>query len=124
MNFALILFIHGRLAQTIWMFMLIVGLWAGFYYLRAKPLDGQFFGIIAVGEILMASQAVLGLTMLIGWGVKPENLIHFLYGALSVLVFPAIYYYTQDEEDRRAALIWALAGFFLFGLSLRAIGTA
>jgi hypothetical protein len=37
---------------------------------------------------------------------------------------PALWVYTRGATDRRASLIWALAGLFMFGLALRAIGTA
>lgn len=123
MSFETIRFIHSRLAQTAWLYMVIVGVWSAGYYLRNKKLDGQFFGIIAVGELLMAAQALFGLTMLVAWKIQPGKPVHFLYGVLSLLVFPGIYYYTQDDDSRRSALIWALAGLFMFGVSLRAIST-
>ena len=124
MNFANILFIHGRLSQTAWLYMLILAAWAGFHYFRKRKLDGQFFGIVAIGEILMVAQAALGAIMFFGWNIQPGKIVHLLYGTLSILVFPSVYHYTQGGEDRRAAMMWTLAGLFMFGLSLRAIGTA
>ncbi len=123
MNFTTILFIHNRLAQTAWLFMLLMTLWAAGHYLRNKPLNGQFWGIVAVGEILMLFQALLGLTMLLGWSSQPGRSIHFLYGGLTVIVMPAVYGYSQGWEHRRAALIWVLTGLLMVGLSIRAIGT-
>jgi hypothetical protein len=123
MNFNTILFLHQGLSRTAWMFMLVISAAALVYYMRNKPLDGQFFGIIAAGEVLMLVQACLGLTILLFFGVQPGRLVHFLYGFLTILVFPAIYYYTDGEGDRRAALMWLLTAIFMFGLALRAITT-
>ena len=74
--------------------------------------------------IMMIMMAVLGITLLIGRGFLQIIGIHFLYGSLSVLFMPGLWLYTRGETDRRAALIWGLAGFFMMGLALRAIGTA
>ena len=122
MNLGTLAQIHRGLSNTIWLFMLIMGLWALAHYLRNRPLDGNFFGIVAVGEILLLVQSVLGGLILLFSGLTilpPRPSLHFLYGTFSLLVLPAIYYYTRGAQDRRAMLIWFFTGLFLFGLALR-----
>ena len=115
-------FIHRGLANTVVLFMLIMGLWALVHYVRNRPLDGNFFGIVAVGEILLLVQAALGLVLVLRGFVAPRPFLHYLYGVFALLVLPAIYYYTRGDQDRRAALIWFFTGIFMFGLGLRLIG--
>ena len=57
--------LHTGLANTVSLFMLIMGVWALFYYIRNQALDGSFFGIVAVGEILIFVQATFGLLLLL-----------------------------------------------------------
>lgn len=114
--------IHATLANTTILFMGIMGLWALVLYIRNRPLDGNFFGIVAVGELLLVFQAVLGL-LLVLQGFRPSRpFLHFLYGTFALLVIPAVYYYTRGDEQRRAALVWFFVGLFMVGLSLRLIG--
>lgn len=123
MNLGTVLFVHGRLANAAWLFMAIVGIWSMVNYARGRGLDGNVLGTIIIGELMMIVQAILGIILLLA-GLSPARLIHFLYGSLSVLVFPALWIYTRGDTGRRASLLWGLAGLAMMGLALRAIGTA
>jgi hypothetical protein len=103
--------------------MILLGVLSLINYIRGKGVDGNIMGAIIIGEGLMLGQVILGVIL---WssGLYPVRLIHFLYGSLTILTFPALWVYTQGATDRRASLIWALAGLFMMGLALRAIGTA
>jgi heme A synthase len=114
--------IHRGLANTATLFMLIMGLWALVHYFRNRTLDGNFWGIVAVGEGLIFVQVTLGVLLVLQGFVPPRPALHYLYGVFAVLVLPAIYYYTGGDQDRRAALIWCFTGIFMFGLALRLIG--
>ena len=60
-----------------------------------------------------------------GVGERPaRTAVHILYGFLIVIALPATFAYLRGREERREALIYALVGFFLTGLALRAIITA
>lgn len=124
MDLATIIFVHSRIANTAWLYMLVFSLWNFANYVRGRGVDGSVLGAVVVGEILMLTQAGLGLTMWGIYGLRPAGMIHFLYGSLTILALPALWVYTRGATDRRASLIWALAGLFMFGLVLRAIGTA
>jgi hypothetical protein len=123
MNLGTVIFLHGRIANTAWLYMAILGIWSLINYIRGRGVDGSVMGALVIGELLMLTQASLGLILLVS-GLYPTRTIHFLYGSLAVLALPALWVYTRGATDRRASLIWALAGLFMLGLALRAIGTA
>jgi hypothetical protein len=123
MNLGTVIFLHGRIANTAWLYMAILGIWSLINYIRGRGVDGSVMGALVIGELLMLTQASLGLILLVS-GLYPSRTIHFLYGSLAVLALPALWVYTRGATDRRASLIWALAGLFMLGLALRAIGTA
>jgi hypothetical protein len=124
MDLNTVLWLHTRVGNAAPLFMILVGLLSLINYFRGMGLDGNVIGAVIVGEITMLVQAALGITMVVagrwpgGWG------IHFLYGSLSILFFPALWAYTRGATDNRASLTWAVGGLFMMGLTLRAIGTA
>lgn len=123
MSLSTLLWLHDRIGNAAPLFMIALGILSLINYFRGYGLDGNMIGIVVVGEILMLGQVGLGLILWLS-GLFPAEMIHFLYGALTVLAFPALWVYTQGATDRRASLMWALAGLFMMGLTLRAIGTA
>ena len=123
MNLGTVLFLHSRIANAAWLYMAILAIWSFINYVRGRGVDGSVIGVVVVGELLMLAQAGLGLIMFLS-GLYPASAIHFLYGSLTILALPALWVYTRGATDRRASLVWALAGLFMFGLTLRAIGTA
>jgi hypothetical protein len=119
-----IMWLHNRIANTIWLYMLILGGLNLVNYVRGRGLEGNVLGALILGEGLVITQALLGVILIL-LGLYPlVGIIHILYGVVSVLVIPAIWVYTHGAADRRAAMIWALVCFFLFGLALRGIGTS
>lgn len=123
MNLGTILWLHDRVGNAAPLFMILLGILSFINYFRGLGVTGNVIGAVIVGEVLMLVQVSLGLILLIS-GLYPPQLIHFLYGALTILAFPALWVYTRGATDRRASLMWALAGLFMMGLTLRAIGTA
>jgi hypothetical protein len=124
MNLGTIIWLHDRIGNAAPLFMVLVGVLSFINYIRGYGVDGNIIGAVIVGELMMLAQATLGIFLLVaglwpgGWG------IHFLYGSLSVLFFPALWAYTRGATDRRAALTWAVGGLFMMGVTLRAIGTS
>jgi hypothetical protein len=119
-----VLWLHQGIGNAAPIFMALLGVFSLINYIRGQGIDGNILGIIAIGEIMMIIMAVLGITLLIGLGLLQIVGIHFLYGSLSVLFIPGLWLYTRGDTGRRAALIWALGGFFMMGLAIRAITTA
>jgi hypothetical protein len=124
MNLATIIWLHERVGNAAPLFMILVGLLSLINYLRGAGVDGNVIGAVIIGEIMMLVQATLGIMLLVAGGLYPARGIHFLYGSLAILFFPALWAYTRGATDRRAALLWAVGGLFMMGLTLRAIGTS
>ncbi len=117
-------FVHSRIAQMIWILMLLLSGWAAVFYFLKKPLTGNFFVGIIVGELLVVVQSMAGLTMLLGLKLWPRSLMHFLYFALLLFTMPVVYQRTrQTTEPDKVARIWALACLFMFGLVMRSTST-
>jgi hypothetical protein len=115
--------LHNIVATACSIYALIIGLWALFTFLRKTGLSGEFFGAVVIGEILMVAQAVLGGILLLQ-GLVPARPIHYLYGAVAVLTWPATYTYLREQPERRAHMWWMIVSLFLFGITLRAGSTA
>lgn len=115
-------FVHGRIAQTTILFAFIMGAWAAWSYFRKEGVNSSYWGALIIGEILVIGQGVIGLLMVF-LGAVPADLIHFLYGVLVALGWPAVYIYTNARATRNEAAIYALVSFFIFGLGIRAIMT-
>ena len=114
--------IHGLLANTVLLFMLLAGLWGLLMAARRRGVDGGYWGILVIGELLVLAQGILGLLLLVG-GEQPGRGIHVLYGTVAALTLPAAYGLTRSRDDRRAALIYGLLCLFLAAIAWRAATT-
>ena len=123
MDLATLIKLHQGVGNAAPLFMIGFGILSLINYIRGRGVDGNIVGAGVIGEMMMIVQVILGLSLWLS-GLYPARLIHFLYGTLTILALPALWVYTRGEMDRRASLIWALAGLFMMGLALRAIGTA
>jgi hypothetical protein len=119
-----VLWLHQGVGNAAPIFMALLGVFSLLNYIRGQGIDGNILGIIVIGEIMMILMATLGMILMVGLGLLQSIGIHFLYGSLSVLFMPGLWLYTHGETGRRSALIWALGGFFMMGLAIRAITTA
>lgn len=118
--------VHAALARSSLIFSLIIAGYGFWRYLRRQEpaVDASFLGALAVGEILFLAQGVLGL-ILWGSGRTFERLwVHILYGVVLVITLPGGFAYLRGGNSRREALIYAVLGLFLAGVSLRAMSVA
>ena len=99
-------------------------LWGGVFFLIKREPTQWFWRLLAVLQSILVLQLAAGLT-LIGLGRRLPSALHFFYGS----VFPAIVLVIAHvmarglEEKSDAWKVFAVAGFFLFGLTLRALTT-
>jgi len=114
--------IHGLLANTVMLFMAVAGVWGLVSYARRRGVDGGYWGILVIGELLVLAQGVLGTVLLIG-GEQPGRGVHIVYGFVAVLTLPAFYGFTHGRDDRRAALMYGLLCLFLAAIAWRAATT-
>ncbi len=104
------------------MFMLVLGLWGVFAYVRGQAMSGSYAGALVIGEILVTVQVVAGLALLT-YGARPPSPTHYLYGITGILVLPFAWSYMKDRDQRQALLIYALIALFIFGLAVRGMMT-
>ena len=115
--------LHNIIARTAILFALALGAWAGWSFLRKEEVSPSYLGALAIGEGVMVVQGLLGI-LLVLTGTLPHELLHFLYGFLVALGWPAVYIYTHARTTRAEVGWYALMSFFVFGLALRAFTTA
>jgi len=115
--------VHARLGNSLILFMLACGLWSlGLYFLKREVSPG-LLGALLIGETLAVVQATIGVFLWLTVG-GPPRWVHILYGVLSIITIPFVYFYTGGRTTRREALIYGLVCLFLMGVGLRAQFTA
>jgi hypothetical protein len=114
--------LHARLGNTALLFTLVVSLWAFFNYFRRQGLSPSYWGTLVIGELLLLAQTLVGLVLYFEGG-RPPRWVHYLYGALIVLIWPGVFASTQGRDTRHEALLYGVASLFLWGLVMRAITT-
>ena len=122
-----VVMIHGNLANTVWLFFLILGVWGLFRAVRGQGVDGAYLGAAAIGQLLFVVQAVLGVILWINGLAaaiaRPE--IHILYGAFALVFLPFVYLAVlRGDDSNRGMWVLGFTMLFLFGIALRSIGTA
>lgn len=114
--------IHARLGNSLVLFMLALGLWALALYLLKRDLSPSYMGALLIGETLALVQGTIGVFLWITVG-SPGRWVHILYGVLTVILIPFVYFRTEGRMTRREALIYGLLCLFLVGVGLRAAST-
>lgn len=115
--------IHGGLAQTGILFFVALGVWALWLRIRARPLDGSWYGAAATGELLMIVEFLLGWLL---YGQEPggnlaRGFVHILYAAVSVITLPAAYLYlSRLRNENVKTILFAIICFFLMEVIIRA----
>jgi heme A synthase len=116
--------LHDRLSVTSAFFVFVMAMWAVWLAARGRGVEGDYLGAVVIGEALLAAQALLGIWLWLVAGMRPERgLVHVLYGALVVLIWPFIFTFTRDASGRSEAVRYAVGSLFLWGLVMRAIDT-
>ncbi|HLD93177.1 MAG TPA: hypothetical protein VI703_03150 [Anaerolineales bacterium] len=116
--------IHGRLATAALYYFLIVALWGYFRFFRKQGIDSSYWGMLAIGEILVLAQALLGVFLWVSGHQPARGWLHVLYGSLIPAMIPLAYFYTRGRTDRRDILVYGTVTLITAGLVLRAIYTA
>ena len=116
--------VHHALANASLIFSLIIAVYGFWRYFRRQGVDANYWGVLAAGEVLFLVQIGLGLVLLL-MGLRPaRTAVHLLYGVLLGMTLPGVYLFTRAADTRSEALMYAAAGLFLAGISLRSMTTA
>lgn len=122
LSMAVIELLHDRLATTVMLFFLFVGLWGLFEYLRGGVLGGNVAGALIIGQVLVVVQVAFGVVLLV-LGSVPADSTHYLYGLTAVAIMPFLWTYTRDRAPRQGLLLYSLVALFIFGLAIRGMTT-
>lgn len=113
---------HDRLATTMILFFLGVGLWGLIEFARGGQLGGSIAGMLIIGQVLVVVQGALGM-VLFAFDNRPEDLVHLLYGFTAALVLPFVWSYVRDRAPRQGLLMYSLVALFIVGLAIRGMTT-
>jgi hypothetical protein len=110
-------------------FVIVVGwgvllLWGLVTFLVKREPNQWFWRLIAVLQVVLIVQILAGLTLL-AIGRKLPSMLHLFYGSVfpaTVLIVAHVVARGMDEE-KATGKVFALASFFVFGLTLRALTT-
>jgi hypothetical protein len=120
---ATLVVLHSRLVVTILLFFGALTIWGFVSYLRGQTISGSYKGALAIGELLMLAEFVVGVLLLFG-GAQPARFsIHILYGIVAIIGLPGAFAYTRGRDDRWELLIYVTVCLFLCGIALRAMST-
>ena len=120
----ILILVHSRLQIAFMLFMIAIGIWGCTLFFTNRPISGDFWGALAIGQGLVVVEALIGVIMYID-GMRPtRDLFHILYGLVAVIAIPGTFAFTRGRDNRFEALIYGLLGFFLMGIALRAKTTA
>lgn len=114
--------LHDRLATSVLLFMVAVGVWGLVSFLRGGALSGSLAGAFAIGQALIALQVLAGVALVL-LGRRPPSSVHYLYGATAVLVLPFVWSYLRARDQRLALLYYSLVTLFIAGLAVRGMTT-
>jgi len=115
--------LHARLVVTILLFFGALSIWGFIGYLRGHSISGRYRGALAIGELLMLAQFVIGVLLMLGGAQPYRPSIHILYGIVAIIGLPGAFAYTRGRDDRWELLIYVAVCLFLCGIALRAITT-
>ncbi len=113
---------HGQFATTSLLYLLIVSLWSFWRFYRKQGANSSYWGLLAIGEILIIVQVLLGVYLWI-IGLRPARTIHLLYGALIPVLIPGAYFYTKGRSGRAEMLVYGTTTIIIVGLLVRATFT-
>ena len=115
--------VHARLANTALFFCVIMAIWGSWRFIRKQGVNSSYWGALVIAELLILAQGALGAYLWIS-GHRPAQGIHIMYGIISALAIPGVYFFTKGREERPEMLMYGVAFLVLIGLILRAIVTA
>ena len=115
--------LHARLLITILLFFAALAIWGFINVLRRAGVTGGYRGALAIGELLMLAEFVLGVILFVGGDRPFRPSIHILYGIVAIITLPGTFSYTRGRDGQTEQLIYTLTCLFLCGIALRALST-
>ena len=120
---ATLLLLHARLVITILLLLGALVIWGFFNYLRGEGVSGSYKGALAIGELLLIAEFVLGVILFVIGDRPYRSGIHILYGIVAIIMLPGAFSYTRGRDGRWEQLIYVMVCLFLMGIALRSLST-
>ena len=100
-------FLHQRFGFALLLLALLLAVWGTYLYVRHRAVTGGFRSTYLMLVGLTAVQGLAGAS-LFGFGARPHNLLHVVYGIFAVAFLPGLYFYSRSGgRDREAVLLAA-----------------
>ncbi len=110
--------LHQYLGLGIAGVFLLLSLWGLYQWIRNTHPGSMYYRLLAVAQIGLLAQVIVGVVMFIVERGGPVDLLHVVYGGFPLLVLIAAHKYSRKIEGLEW-VAFALAGLFIFGLQLR-----
>jgi hypothetical protein len=121
--------IHKFVAFVVVAIFSVGWIWGATAWIRKRDPSDRFWTWLAVTQVLAGVEALIGITLL-ALGKRPDTPLHYVYGFGPIVVLVIAH---QVARERRAPVNgeaplapwvpFAVASFFCFGLTLRALMT-
>lgn len=115
--------LHKGLGTTSLYYFLVISVWGYARFFRGKGIDSTYWGMLAIAELLIVAECLMGGYLWLG-GYRPARNLHALYGLVIPLMIPGAYLYTKGRTAKAEILIYGTATIITVGLIVRAIYTA
>lgn len=112
--------LHATLANTIVLYLALVGIWGLWLGVRAQGPTASFRGALVIAELAAVAQGLIGLVLALS---RPLHGIHALYGVALVLALPLAATLVRDRAPRGQSVALGIAALFTAGLAIRGITT-
>lgn len=114
--------LHATLANTIVLYLALVGLWGLLLGVRGTGPTASFRGALVIAEIAAIAQGLVGVLLVVALG-RPLDGIHALYGVALVLALPLAATLVRGRAPRGQSVALGIAALFTAGLAIRGITT-
>ncbi|MCL4544606.1 MAG: hypothetical protein M1118_08445 [Chloroflexi bacterium] len=115
--------LHRALFGAVFLYTFICAIWGIILAVRLKPISPAFRGSLRLAEALILVEAIVGVIVFIS-GQRPQQGLHFLYGAVILLAIPAGEALGgQWWDGRRESFVTAIGCLLAGALAVRAAMT-
>jgi hypothetical protein len=101
--------LHARLVITILLFFGALAIWGFISYLRGQGVSGSYLGALAIGELLMLAEFIVGVLLFVNGRQPYRSSIHILYGIVAIITLPGTFAYVRGRDRRWEQLIYVTA---------------
>ncbi len=115
--------VHARLGNGIVLFYLALAIWGAVRFARRQGMSESYWVALVIAELVILTQGGLGIYLLYS-GIRSTQGPHVLYGFISPLTTPAVYFFTRGREERSEMLTYTVMALVTVGLVVGAISTA